>query len=401
MSKLYVYTLLCVFLGACSAIPERRMTQSNVESSFSDYTAVYKRDLERSADKSRSRIHKEYFDEEEQSYDILVLSGGGPLGAFGAGFLQGWGEVKDAQFSRPQFDSVSGVSTGALIAPFAYIGTENAYKDIVDLYSNPDDNLIVARDILSFLTGNDAYYDTTGLHERIKRSITPEVVDAIAEGAKEDKVLLVGATNLDYGLMRVWDLAEIAKQHEFNEAHRLITEKLIASSAIPSAFSPIEIDDYLYVDGGASMQVVAGIDDRRWLYNTDLQNLSFVEKGKPIKIRVWVVINNKLMMDPEVTENNWSSIAQRSLITLMRGSTLQTLQDIETFSQMINMLDIFDVQMHYVAIPQDFTIPKTEVMFDKDKMSTLVELGRQLGREPKSWRQTALRPGAPFVDGAQ
>ena len=63
----------------------------------------------------------------QQSYDILVLSGGGELGAFGAGFLSGWGDVQDKEFSRPDFDSVSGVSTGALIAPFAFVGTGKAY----------------------------------------------------------------------------------------------------------------------------------------------------------------------------------------------------------------------------------------------------------------------------------
>ena len=102
-------------------------------------------------------------------------------------------------------------------------------------------------------------------------------------------------------------------------------------------------------------------------------------------------------MDPEVTSPTWSSIAQRSLFTLMRGSTLQTLQDIETFSQMINKLDAFDVQMQYVAIPQYFDIPDTRRMFDKEKMLKLVELGRTMGSDPGSWKSEALRPGAPFL----
>jgi predicted acylesterase/phospholipase RssA len=373
------------------------MSQEQVEKQFETYASNYQAELLRSEEKSRLRIAKEYLSGEEQSYDILVLSGGGPLGAFGAGFLLGWGEIQDEAQKRPHFDSVSGVSTGALIAPFAFVGTDEAYSEIVGLYSNPDDNLIVAKDMLSFLTGSGAYYDTSGLHDRIRRSITPNIVDGLAEGAKEHRVLLVGATNLDYGLMRVWDLGEFAKSEPFEEAHEHITEKLIASSAIPSAFSPIEIDDYLYVDGGASMQVVAGINDRQWLYDSNAQNIDFVDSSKPIKIRVWVIVNNKLMMDPEVTRNAWSDIAQRSLVALMRGSTLQTIQDVETFSQMINKLNIFDVQMRYVAIPQEFRISETDHMFDKDKMVPLVELGREMGRNPASWKRKALRPGAPFV----
>jgi len=387
-----------MMVSGCASLPVRMLSQEQVEAQFTDYVARYQQELERSAEKNHLRIYNEYTNESEQSYDILVLSGGGPLGAFGAGFLQGWGEVNDDANRRPHFDSVSGVSTGALIAPFAFVGTNEAYSEIVELYRNPEENLIVPRTMLSFLTGSDAYYNTSGLYNRIRKSITPSIVQKLASGARENRVLLVGATNLDYGLMRVWDLGEFAKSESFDKAHKLITEKLIASSAIPSAFSPVEIDNYLYVDGGASMQVVAGIDDRQWLYKSNTDSLGFVVKGRPIKIRVWVVVNNKLIVDPEVTKNTWSAIAQRSLVTLMRGSTLQTIQDIETFSQMINKLNIFDVEMRYVAIPQDFNIPETKRMFDKDKMMTLVELGRELGKDPKSWKRKALRPGAPFVN---
>jgi predicted acylesterase/phospholipase RssA len=395
--KLSQLIVLLSTVSACSTLPVRTLSQSEVEEKFDSYAATYQKELLRSQEKSRLRIYKEYSEGEEQSYDILVLSGGGPLGAFGAGFLLGWGEIQEEAQKRPMFDSVSGVSTGALIAPFAFVGTDEAYSEIVGLYSNPDDNLIVARDIFSFLTGSNAYYDTSGLHKRIQQSITPNIVKGLAEGANEHRVLLVGATNLDYGLMRVWDLAEFAKTEAYDEAHKQITEKLIASSAIPSAFSPIEIDDYLYVDGGASMQVVAGIADRKWLYDSNAKNIDFISPTKPIKIRVWVIVNNKLMIEPEVTKKTWSEIAQRSLITLMRGSTLQTLQDLETFTQMINKLNTFDVQMRYVAIPEEFEIPETERMFDKDKMVPLVQLGREMGRNPHSWKRKALRPGAPFV----
>ena len=396
LSKILSVSILVSVIAGC-ALPVRQMSQKELESGFADYTASYQEELEAAASKSRARLYYEYDKTADATYDILVLSGGGPLGAFGAGFLQGWGQVEMAEFKRPVFDSVSGVSTGALIAPFAFVGTDEAYQDIVTLYSNPDEDLIVPRTILAFLAGNGAYYDTSRLHERIGISITPDMVEHIAQGSRDNRVLLVGATNLDYGLMRVWDLAAIADALSFDASHTSTTQKLIASSAIPSAFPPVEMDDYLYVDGGASMQIVSGIDDRQWLYGSKPLNLEFVKRDKPIKIRIWVIINNKLIMDPEVTSPTWSSIAQRSLFTLMRGSTLQTLQDIETFSQMINKLDAFDVQMQYVAIPQHFTIPNTRRMFDKEKMLKLVELGRIMGSDPGSWQNEALRPGAPFL----
>lgn len=138
-------------------------------------------------------------------------------------------------------------------------------------------------------------------------------------------MLLVGATNLDYGQMRVWDLANVRESMSLADAQAHKTQKLIASSAIPAAFPPVNIDDFLSVDGGAEMQVVSGIDNRKWLYNSNPEGLDFVSPDRPIKIRIWVIMNNKLVMEPEVTAPIWSSIATRSLFSLMRGSTLQTL----------------------------------------------------------------------------
>lgn len=75
--------------------------------------------------------------DEPFAHDILILSGGGAKGAFGAGFLQGWGTVTEGPTVRPEFDVVTGVSTGALIAPFAFVGSDKAYVKVVDFYADP------------------------------------------------------------------------------------------------------------------------------------------------------------------------------------------------------------------------------------------------------------------------
>lgn len=198
MTRILIVGLCILMLSACTS-PIRSMSKERLLSSKAAYTNAYNEELELASSKSRTRLSAEYQNPEEQTYDILVLSGGGELGAFGAGFLKGWGNVQQKEFLRPSFDSVSGISTGALIAPFAFIGTEKAYDEIVDLYRNPDDSFAVPRTIVSFLLGQGAYYDATVLHERIRRSISQEVVSQLATGAKENRVLLVGATNLDYG----------------------------------------------------------------------------------------------------------------------------------------------------------------------------------------------------------
>lgn len=397
MYKSALLIILFMWITACSA-PTRNITQQQLIAGQDEFAMKYQSDLTTMAKKSQSRLAEEYKNDDYQSYDILVLSGGGPLGAFGAGYLKGWGRVTEQKFMRPDFDSVSGISTGALIAPFAFVGTEDSYGQIVALYRNPDQNMVVARSLLSFLSGYDSYYDAKVLHKRIRQSITSDIVKSVAEKGAQNKTLLVGATNLDYGVMRVWDLSEIAANNPMQEAQQEITTKLIASSAIPSAFPPVNVDGHLYVDGGASMQVVSGIDDRSWLYEDKHENINFVQPEKPLRLRIWVIVNNKLVMDPKVVSPKWSSIATRSLVSLMRGSTLQTIQDIETFSHMINKRNDFDVQMRFVSIPQDYQIPESDNMFDSKIMKGLVDLGEQMGANPNSWKMKALRPGASILD---
>lgn len=402
--KLNVCSVIAlVLLTTSCAAPIRSIDKETLVSNAANYSDSYNAELKEIGRKSELRIKSEYArslrNKNTETYDILVLSGGGALGAFGAGFLQGWGEVEQEGIKRPNFDSVSGISTGALIAPFAFVGTDEAYETIVELYRNPDPQMVIAKLLVSLLSANSAVYDATKLHEQIKESISPELISEIVNRSKDNKTLLVGATNLDYGSMRVWDLANLAANNSVSVAQELITERLIASSAIPGAFPPVMIDDSLYVDGGASMQVVSGIYDRSWLYgeNEDI-GLDNIDNTKPIQIRIWIVVNNKLVMDPDVTTPTWDAIATRSLVSLMRGSTLQTIQDVETFSQLINKRPDFNVEMNYVAIPQSYVIPETTNLFDKQKMRGLVELGRELGRDPSSWRQRALRPGASILD---
>jgi hypothetical protein len=194
----------------------------------------------------------------------------------------------------------------------------------------------------------------------------------------------------------VWDLAQIATKGPPDEAMDRMVSVLTASSAIPGAFPPVEIDGLLYVDGAAAMQVVGGLEDRSWLYLPEGDSLGSHHTGPPIRIRVWIIVNQKLLPDPTVVRARWTSVAFRSLSTLLRTSMLQSIRDAETFVHFINQRPEFDAEMRYVAIPQDFAIPGTEEMFDAETMKALVELGHNMGTDPTSWRTEALRPGAPF-----
>ncbi len=392
-----------VAISGCQAPLLRMISEQQLQERQRGYLNDYESELRRMSARSAERIEAEYRratvsnDDQSQSHDILVLSGGGAFGAFGAGFLQGWGQVTDPEWARPHFDAVSGVSTGSLIAPFAFLGTPDAYRAIVQLYENPGRDWVRRQGIVAYLPGNVSVFDVTKLHDTIRTAITPKLMHAIAQGAAEGRQLLVAATNVDFGLMRIWDLADMALDSPVDVAIERSVDVLKASSAIPGAFPPILIDDFLYVDGGATMQVVGGQDDRGWAYLPHDQSLvDFVHRERPIKIRVWFIVNQKLLPTPEVVRPRWTSVAVRSLDTLLRTSTLQSIQDTETFVRLINQRDEFDAEMRYVAIPQDFPIPDTEQMFDAEAMRALATLGRRMGADPGSWRTRALRPGAPF-----
>jgi len=303
--------------------------------------------------------------------------------------------VTKADYIRPQFDSISGISTGSLIAPFAFIGTPDEYDDIISLYENPGPDWVRERGIIPYLPGNVSLYDVSKLRETIKSVISPSLIKNIARDA-EGRQLLIGATNVDYGLLRVWDLAQIASEKSTKQAVDQTVSILSASTAIPGLFPPVIIDDLLYVDGGAIMLVVGGIEERSWAYHTENHSMSFVDSKAPIKIRVWIIVNQKLLTDPKVVQSRWTSIAARSLNTLIRSSTLQSIQDAETYVRLINQRPEFDAEMRYVAIPQDFPIADSDEMFDAETMRSLVKLGMRMGADPASWKTDALRPGAPF-----
>jgi hypothetical protein len=393
---------LLLILSSCASAPPRLLSEKDLLNNHRDFLRSYQSDIDAISKKSEKRIAYEYQRARlskgkiPQSYDMLVLSGGGAFGSFGAGFLKGWGKVRDAKNARPQFDSISGISTGSLIAPFAFIGTPEAYDNIINLYENPGSDWVRDQGILSYLPDNASIYDTSKLHDKINSVITPAMIKDLKKGHKEGRQVLIGATNLDYGSLRVWDLARIASEKPVEKAIKQTVSILSASTAIPGLFSPITIDNMLYVDGGATVQVVTGMEGRSWAYNKEKLKMKFVDSKNPIKIRIWIIVNQKLVSDPKLTPFKWPSIASRSLNNLIRTSTLQSIQDMETYTKLIDQRPEFDAQIRYVAIPQDFPIANTDEMFDAKTMRALVKLGKKMGADPSSWRTEALRPGAPF-----
>jgi predicted acylesterase/phospholipase RssA len=234
----------------------RELTDEQFDDLIQQYKQEIGSELERLEDSILRQMESDY--ERHQSTgepfvrDILVLSGGGAKGAFGAGFLKGWGSIESGPMARPEFDVVTGVSTGALIAPFAFVGTPESYTTVAELYENPQDNWVKKRGALFLLPPHVSLFNDRGLQEYVKAKVDDSLLRAIAAGAEQDRLLLVAATNLDLGVGRVFDVGQEARRALEGETGSLerIHAMLLASSALPGIFPPVELDGFYYTDGG-------------------------------------------------------------------------------------------------------------------------------------------------------
>ena len=187
---------------------------------------------------------------------FLVISGGGDDGAFGAGLLVGWSERGD----RPQFDVVTGVSTGALSAPFAFLGRDHdgplrrVYSDSVA------GDIFESRAIVTVLA-EDGVVDSAPLRRMIDGYVDAAMVEQLAAAYRAGRLLLILTTNLDQGRPVIWNLGAIAESGH-PHARELIVDVLLASASIPAVFPPVMINatvdgqsfQEMHVDGGTVAQ---------------------------------------------------------------------------------------------------------------------------------------------------
>jgi hypothetical protein len=316
--------------------------------------------------------------------DILIVSGGGDWGAFGAGFLKGWGRVPPGPMARPEFDLVTGVSTGALIAPFAFIGTEDAIDRVVHLYRNPQTDWVKQRWPLYFLPNNISFAEVPGLEREMREQLGPDMVQQLVEAGKDGRGLVVNTTNVDDGGMRVWDvIAESRRAKETGDADR-VHRILLASAGIPAAFPFREIDDELFVDGGVTGNILYGgrIRDEDSAAATWKQRYP---DAPPLKTRYWVIFNNQLRPLPQNTKPNWPAIVARSLEMGTRSATVTALRHLHTKAEISRLKHGAEVEVRIASVPGDWSPPKPGV-FIKETMNELTDIGERMGADPSSWR---------------
>ena len=173
--------------------------------------------------------------------DFLLLSGGGDRGAFGTGFLLGWSTVAPGAGAMPKFQGVSGVSTGAFIAPFAFLGTSSDLATVDDLFRNPKSDWVTRRGTFFFLPENASLATVPGLERDLRSQMHMEFAKRIEQAGSDNHVLLIQATNIDTGNGVAFDFVAAARKAVVSNDPNELSQILLASGAVPGAFAPREI----------------------------------------------------------------------------------------------------------------------------------------------------------------
>jgi hypothetical protein len=311
--------------------------------------------------------------------NFLALSGGGSDGAFGAGLLAGW----TASGKRPEFDLVTGVSTGALTAPFAFLGPKYdvALKDVFTQSTTKD--IAIAEPVRGLL-GGDSLASNAPLAKVIAYYVNDEFLKEVATEHLKGRRLLIGTTNLDAERPVIWDMGAIATSGR-PEALELFRTVLLSSAAIPAVFPPgfikVAADGALYdemhVDGGATREVFL-VPTQFMASKTDARlGIS------PIR-RAYIIRNGHVAPEYKPVKAKTLSIAGRAVSSLIKSQGVGDLYELYLFAQRNNM----DYNLAY--IPADFLDTSTQA-FDQVYMTKLYHLGFQMAQAGYPWKKTPPR----------
>ncbi|HYG89454.1 MAG TPA: patatin-like phospholipase family protein [Azospirillum sp.] len=318
--------------------------------------------------------------------NFLAISGGGEDGAFGAGLLVGW----TASGTRPELKGVTGVSTGALTAPFAFLGPayDAQLKEVYTTISGKD--VLQPRGYLAALL-NDAMADNTPLRHLVSRYVDQRMLEAIAAEHAKGRVLLIATTNLDARRPVIWNVGAIAASGHPG-ALRLVHDLLVASAAIPGAFPPMmietEVDGQRYqemhVDGGTSAQV--------FLYPPSL-DIHHGDREYGIKRERQLFVIRNARLDPD-----WAEVRRRTLEIATRSvSSLIQTQGVGDLYRIFIAAQRDGIDFNLAYIPETFTTELKEP-FDTAYMNDLFNLGYALGSKGYQWAKTPPGYAAPKIE---
>ena len=313
-------------------------------------------------------------------YNALALSGGGANGAFGAGFLLGWSKAG----TRPDFKIVTGISTGALIAPFAFADPDHDERLKEVFTTTATKGILEKLAVLDILFRSESFAKTDPLETLIAKYIDQAMLDAVAQAHDRGRRLYIGTTHMDAQRLVIWNMGLIAKSAH-PEALQLFQKVMLASAAIPAAFPPVlfdvEVDgqqfDEMHADGGTKTQVFfyAGTLDL-----TEAARALGAKNGGGVIGNLYLIRNGQFASQVKQIPRKLIDISDRAINTMIKTSAVGDLYRIYAFARHEN------AQFNYVAIPPDFEF-KAQELFDPEEMNRLFEVGCRLALSGDPWQK--------------
>jgi predicted acylesterase/phospholipase RssA len=291
---------------------------------------------------------------------------------------------------------VTGVSAGALIAPFAFLGPEWDRK-LKDAFAGEHPRLLhsTSTAFISRLLSPLGFHKHSALFHMVDGYVTTELIDAVAREAATGRRLLVATTDLDKQETVLWNLGVIAT-HGGEPARELFRDVLIASASVPGIFPPVLIHvrgdavdyDELHVDGAVTTT----------LFAAPLMAAFHPYRLEPLRgAKLFLIINGQLAHDPVKTPVNTPQILASSLSAGMTYRTREAISDAIDLSQQL------DMTLRLTEIPIGY--PKANfVDFESDYMRTLFMYGTNCAATGKLWvtpEQSVQRNGRPLSRAAQ
>lgn len=319
---------------------------------------------------------------------FLALSGGGENGAFGAGVLCGW----TAAGNRPTFKLVTGISTGALLAPFAFLGSEYDAQ-LKDVYTTVTDKDIYTKESILTAYWRESVYDTKPLAATIAKYIDEKVLAAVAEEYKKGRILLVGTTQLDAQRLVIWDMGAIASSNNPG-ALDLFRKVLLASASMLAIFPPVYMKvsaggmeyEEMHVDGGTVTEMMLYEEAIKPMTAHVKEAMSLIQNKELLSSLVhrdralYIIRNDQVKPEWDNVKPRLGNIAGRAISTLVKTHGEGDLYRIYVLA----LRDKIDYNL--AAIPMDFNAP-SEGMFDTVFMQKLFNRGYEMARNGYPWQK--------------
>lgn len=317
----------------------------------------------------------------DRTIDILMLSGGGQNGAFGTGFLRGWLSRSDAPM--PRFDLVTGISTGALQAPYALLGTQAAMDSVTATYARAATDIAPTVDWLFLFRRTGGIVNTKRFDRTLERTIDGQFRDQLRTALAQDRQFVFGTTDFDLGVGHTWSLGETL---DTTAAGLARTRQLLkAATAIPGIFPPVMIDGHLHADGGVITNVLT------LLSFEDYQRLAtrLAARGmRDVTVRVFVVMNLWAHTDPKVIPaSNRRKISARSTALLFYAHQPETLESLSNLSRAVSsQIPGLRMELRVATLPAWLsTEPGADKLFNRQFMGRLDSLGYAKARSSAPW----------------